>query len=149
MVKRIGMAFVFTAFWGMACNMIIEIVVRIVSGIDYSPLTPEFIAMFPSVTIAYGVDMLLYGVIGLAFSSMLFIYEIDRIGFVLQNAIYYLVTGIVWIPIVAFLWQLWRYPQALVCTIVGFVMTDVIMTVVGYRTTKRNIRELNTALGNE
>ena len=149
MVKRIGMAFVFTAFWGMACNMIIEIVVRIVSGIDYSPLTPEFIAMVPSVTIAYGVDMLLYGVIGLAFSSMLFIYEIDRIGFVLQNAIYYLVTGIVWIPIVAFLWQLWRYPQALVCTIVGFVMTDVIMTVVGYRTTKRNIRELNAALGNE
>ncbi|MGN0495881.1 MAG: DUF3021 family protein [Lachnospiraceae bacterium] len=149
MVKRIGMAFVFTAFWGMACNMIIEIVVRIVSGIDYSPLTPEFIAMFPSVTIAYGVDMLLYGVIGLAFSSMLFIYEIDRIGFVLQNAIYYLVTGIVWIPIVAFLWQLWRYPQALVCTIVGFVMTDVIMTVIGYRTTKRNIRELNAALGNE
>ena len=149
MVKRIGMAFVFTAFWGMACNMIIEIVVRIVSGIDYSPLTPEFIAMFPSVTIAYGVDMLLYGVIGLAFSSMLFIYEIDRIGFVLQNAIYYLVTGIVWIPIVAFLWQLWRYPQALVCTIVGFVMTDVIMTVIGYRTTKRNIRELNAAFGNE
>lgn len=149
MVKRIGMAFVFTAFWGMACNMIIEIVVRIVSGIDYSPLTPEFIAMFPSVTIAYGVDMLLYGVIGLAFSFMLFIYEIDRIGFVLQNAIYYLVTGIVWIPIVAFLWQLWRYPQALVCTIVGFVMTDVIMTVIGYRTTKRNIRELNAALGNE
>lgn len=149
MVKRIGMAFVFTAFWGMACNMIIEIVVRIVSGIDYSPLTPEFIAMFPSVTIAYGVDMLLYGVIGLAFSSMLFIYEIDRIGFVLQNAIYYLVTGIVWIPIVAFLWQLWRYPQALVCTIVGFVMTDVIMTIIGYRTTKRNIRELNAALGNE
>lgn len=149
MVKRIGMAFVFTAFWGMACNMIIEIVVRIVSGIDYSPLTPEFIAMFPSVTIAYGVDMLLYGVIGLAFSSMLFIYEIDRIGFVLQNAIYYLVTGIVWIPIVAVLWQLWRYPQALVCTIVGFVMTDVIMTVIGYRTTKRNIRELNAALGNE
>lgn len=87
--------------------------------------------------------------IGMAFSSMLFIYEIDRIGFVLQNAIYYLVTGIVWIPIVAFLWQLWRYPQALVCTIVGFVMTDVIMTVIGYRTTKRNIRELNAALGNE
>ncbi len=146
MMKRMGKAFIFTSFFGIACNVLLEFILRCVLGLDYTPLTPEFVGMFPSTTLAFGVDMLLYGVIGLAFSGMMFIYEIDRIGFVLQNTIYYLVTGLVWIPIVTFLWQLWRYPQALIITIVGFACTDVIMTVVGYRETKKNIVELNQIL---
>ena len=143
MVKKIGLAFVCSSFFGMMCNVLLEVVLRCVCGLDYSPLTPEFVAMFPSTTIAYGADMLLYGVIGMTFSGMMFIYDVNRIGFVLQNAIYYLVTGIIWIPIVAFLWQLWRYPQALIYTIIGFVLTDVIMTIAGYKEAKKDIIELN------
>lgn len=148
MVKRVCKSFIYTAFWGMVCNMLIEMIVRLVSGFDYSPLTPEFISMFPSVTVAYGVDMMLYGVIGVAFSAFQFIYEKDRLGFIFQNIIYFVLTGLVWIPIVTFLWQLWRYPQALICTIIGFLFTNIIMMVVGYQTTKKNIEELNIALGN-
>ena len=104
MVKKIATGFIYTSFFGILCNVIIEIVVRAVTGFDYSPLTPEYIAMFPSVTVAFGVDMLLYGVIGMAFSGFTFIYEIDRIGFVIQNLIYFVATGVIWFPIITFLW---------------------------------------------
>ena len=146
MVKRILNSFIYTAFFAMFCNLMIEVIVRGIVKFDYSPVTPEYIAMFPSVTVAYGVNLLLYGIIGMAFSGFLFIYEKDRIGFILQNVIYFVLTGLVWVPIVTFLWQLWRYPEALIMTIICFVITDVIMMVVGFRETKKNIEQLNKAL---
>ena len=146
MVIKIANGFICTSFFGILCNVIIEIAVRVIAGFDYSPLTPEFIALFPSVTVAFGVDMLLYGVIGMAFSGFTFIYEIDRLGFLVQNLIYAAATGVVWLPIITFLWQLYRYPEAMICTIIGFVITNIIMMVVGYQTTKKNIAELNAAL---
>lgn len=134
-----------SAIVGMIVLLLIEAIGNIFDG-NISPLTPEFIALFPSQTIALEVDILLYGVFGLVFSAMSFIYEQERIGFVVQNLIYALGTAIVWIPIVIFMWQLQKYPQALVCTIVGFFATYMIMTIVAYRDTKKNVEEVNRLL---
>lgn len=145
MVKRILNSFIYTSFFAMLCNLIIEMIVRLLTGFDYSPVTPEYIAMFPSITVAYGVNMLLYGVIGIAFSGFMFVYEKEQIGFVIQSLLYAALTSIVWIPIVTFVCQLWRYKEALLCTIICFVITILIMIVVQYRTTKKNIEKLNEA----
>lgn len=145
MVKRIINSFIYTSFFAMLCNLIIEMIVRLLTGFDYSPVTPEYIAMFPSITVAYGVNMLLYGVIGIAFSGFMFVYEKEQIGFVIQSLLYAALTSIVWIPIVTFVCQLWRYKEALLCTIICFVITILIMIVVQYRTTKKNIEKLNEA----
>lgn len=149
MVKRFGSSFICTSFFAMLSNLVIEVIVRMVSGFDYSPITPEYIAMFPSVTVAYGVDILLYGIIGMTFSGCLVVYEQERIGFVFQSIIYCVLTSVVWIPIVTFLWQLWRYPEALIGTIIGFFVTNIIMMIVGYQTTKKSIERVNEALKGE
>ena len=130
----------------MLINLIIEIIVRAVSGFDYSPVTPEFISLFPSVSIAYAVDTLLYGFIGLTYALMLFVFGFDRIGFVIQSIIYYITTGIVCIPIIIFIWRLDKYPSALISTIIGFIVTDIIMTVVSYNITKKNIASINAVI---
>lgn len=117
-------------------------------GHRIAPLTPEFISYFPSETIATEVDILLYGIFGAAFSGMTFIYEIDSLGFVVQNIIYCLSTSVVWIPIVTFIWQLWKYPQALICTIIGFIVTYLIMTIIAYNTARKDITDVNRMLGN-
>lgn len=143
MTKRVLNGFIYTSFFAMLCNILIEIIVRLTTGFDYSPITPEYIAMFPSITVAYGVDILLYGIIGMAFSGFMFIYEKDKIGFVVQNIVYFILTSLVWVPIITFIWQLWRYPEALVCTIVCFLLTNVIMMFVGLRETKKHIEQIN------
>lgn len=132
-------------------SMIILALIELIStalGHRLSPLTPEFISYFPSETIAVEVDILLYGIFGVTFSAMSFIYEKDSLGFVVQNIIYCLGTAVVWIPIVTFIWQLWKYPQALICTIMGFLVTYAIMTIVAYNTTRKDISDVNRLLGN-
>lgn len=146
MWKRCIKTFIYSSFFGMLINLIIEIIVRAVSGFDYSPVTPEFIALFPSVSIAYAVDTLLYGFIGLTYALMLFVFGFDRIGFVIQSIIYYITTGIVCIPIIIFIWRLDKYPSALISTIIGFIVTDIIMTVVSYNITKKNIASINAVI---
>lgn len=133
-------------------SMIVLILIELIStalGHRLSPLTPEFISYFPSETIALEVDILLYGLFGIAFSGMSFIYEKDSLGFVVQNIIYCLSTAVVWIPIVTFIWQLWKYPQALICTIIGFVLTYLIMTINAYHNTRKAVDDVNRLLNAE
>ncbi len=146
MIKKCLNAFIYSTFFGVLINLIIELIVRAVSGFDYSPITPEFQALFPSVTMAVFADALLYGVIGFIFSFMLFIYNYDKLGFVVQNIIYYVGTAIVWMPIIIFIWQLQKYTSALISTIIAFIVVEIIMTVIAYSITKKNIAEINSMI---
>lgn len=147
LLKRCCISFLVSAFCGLFVNMLIELIVgKITGNMQFSPLSPEFRAMFATESMAVYVNILLYGVIGLAFSGMTFIYEIHRIGYIFQNILYYIGTGIVWVPIVVIMWQLYRYPQALIGTLIGFLVTYVVMTILGYRITKQEIETINLAL---
>ncbi len=146
-LKRCSISFAISSVCGALSNLIIELVVRAVTGMnDFSPLSPEFVELFPSETIAVEVNVLLYGVIGASFSAMTFIYEKEKIGFIVQNMIYCILTSIIWVPIVVFVWQLNKYGNALVGTLIGFFSTYVVMSIVGYRITKERVKEINMYL---
>lgn len=150
MLKRCAGSFAISCVCGAIANLLIEVIVRAVTGMEnFSPLTAEYLSLFPSESIAVEVNILLYGVIGAGFSAMMFIYEQDKIGFVIQNLIYYVLTALVWVPIVVFVWQINKYREALVCTLIGFLASYVIMTVVGYKVTKKDVKEINLYLGVE
>ena len=146
MLKRSVFGFLNSCAVSTIALLIIELVARNIFQFHFSPITPEFEALFPSTIMAIEVDILLYGVIGFVFSFMSFIFEKDRIGFILQNIIYCFATGIIWIPIITFIWQLWRYPEALFCTIIGFVMTYIIISISMYHKTRREVAEINKQL---
>ena len=148
MLKRSIFGFLNSCAISTIVLLIIELAARNIFHYDFSPITPEFESYFPSGVMAMEADILLYGIIGLAFSSMSFIFEKDRIGFVLQNIIYCLATGIIWIPIITFIWQLWLYPEALISTILGFVLTYIIISISMYHKTKQEVAEINKQLQN-
>lgn len=149
-LKRAAVGFGNSAVCGLMVNMIIELAVRRATGDSaFIPLSPEFVHMFASETVAVEVNILLYGVIGAAFAGAAWIYERDRLGFVIQNLIYFLMTSAVWIPIVTLMWQLWRRPEALYGTLAGFLCTYIIMSCVGYTITRRDVTEINQALKKE
>lgn len=150
MIKKISFSFSISCCCGLVVYMLIELVGNVILSLKgFSGMTPEYLALFPSETLALGVAVLLHGVIGATFAAATFIYEKIEIGFLLQNVIYFILTGIVWIPIICFVWQLYRYPSALISTIGGFVLTYVVMSIVGYNITKKEVAEINVRLAKE
>lgn len=146
-VRRCAISFCISSMCGLIVNLLIETIVRMVTGIDdFIPLLESYIGMFPSQSIALEVYILFYGVIGAAFAGFAFIYEISRIGFIIQNILYCISTGIVWIPIVIFVWHINDNIPSLIFTVICFVITYFIMSIVGYRITKDEVRQINKYL---
>lgn len=150
MLKRISFSFAISCCCGLVVYMLLELISNVLLGLnDFSSMTPEYLALFPSETLALGVAVLCHGLIGATFAAATIIYEKIELGFILQNIIYFLLTGVVWIPVICFVWQLYRYPAALVSTIGGFVLTYVVMSIVGYNITKKEVAEINARLAKE
>ena len=150
MVKRAAFSFTISCCCGLTVYILLEFFVGVLLGVEgFSMMTPEYMALFPSETLALGVAVLSHGLIGAAFAAATAIYEKVEIGFILQNILYVLCTGIVWIPIICFVWQLYRYPAAMICTIGGFVLTYAVMSLVGYNATKKEVAEINARLAEE
>ncbi len=147
MIKRVFLSFSISALCGLVVYMLLELIAGVILDVEgFSAMTPEYVALFPSETIALETAILSHGVIGAVFSAAAFIYEKAEIGFILQNVIYVLITGSVWIPLFSFVWQLYRYPQAMLSTIGGFIATYVVMSVAGYRITQKEITQINKCL---
>lgn len=144
LLRRTTVSFAISALCGLIVNLLVELAANLtVKNPGSIPLSPEFEALFPSHAIAVEVNILLSGVIGATFAAATFLYEKEQIGFVLQNLLYFLLTGAIWIPIVVFLWQLQKYPIALYYTLGGYGLTYFIMTIVGYRMMKRDVGDIN------
>ena len=147
MMKKCATGFAVSAICGLTANMLIEVIVSMITGMDdFNPISPEYMELFTSQRIAVEVHILLYGIIGAAFSGMTFIYECNRIGFFLQSLIYFCLTSAVWIPIITLLWQLQKNPYALIGTLLGFTISYLIVSVIEYNITKRDIMQINAIL---
>ena len=150
MIKRACFSFIISSFCGLVVYILSEFIVGVVIGIEgFTALSPEYLDKFPSETLALGVAVLSQGLIGAVFAVAGSVYEKVEIGFIFQNVMYVLITGSVWIPIICFVWQLYHYPAALFSTIGGFVLTYVIMSVVGYNITKKEVAQINAKLEEE
>lgn len=144
--ERCRFSFLISAFCGLVVNLLIDFIVGTFFISDFMSISPDFAAMFPTTTVAVYVNVLLYGLIGAAFGGFSVIYESRRLGLILQNLFYFLATTLVWLPITLCLWQLYKYPQALICSLFGYLVPYVIMSVIGYKNLKKNVTEVNLLL---
>ncbi len=145
-IKKGMISFAISSFSGLVVCLIIDLIANTSGAKDFCSVSPDFRALFPTNTIAAYVNVLLYGLIGATFAVMSFVYSLEKIGFVVQSIIYFVVTGGVCILITTILWQLQRYPQALIITLTGYGISHIIMITLQYRKLKKDIREINTEL---
>ena len=142
-LKRGLTSFALSAFAGLLVNLIIDVIMSSVLKIGFISMSPDYVAFFPSVTIAAYVNILLYGVIGATFSLAAYIYEVEKIGFIIQSIIYFVITSSVCVGITILLWQLHKYPAAFISTLAGYLATHIIMMVIEYRRLKADIKVIN------
>lgn len=148
-LKRGFTSFALSSFAGLIVNLIIDIIMNARGLEGFSSMSPDYVALFPSVTIAAYVNILLYGVIGASFALSTYIYEVERIGFIIQSIIYFVITSSVCVGITILLWQLHKYPAAFISTLAGYLATHIIMMVIEYRKLKADIKVINELSGGE
>ena len=148
-LKRGFTSFALSSFAGLIVNLIIDIIMSARGLEGFSSMSPDYVALFPSVTIAAYVNILLYGVIGATFALSTYIYEVERIGFIIQSIIYFVITSSVCVGITILLWQLHKYPAAFISTLAGYLATHIIMMVIEYRKLKADIKVINELSGGE
>lgn len=96
-----------------------------------------------TLTVNEGELIALLGVIGATFALSVYIYEVKRIGFIIQSIIYFVITSSVCVGITILLWQLHKYPTAFISTLAGYLATHIIMMVIEYRKLKADIKVIN------
>ncbi len=145
-LKKGFIGFAMSALIGTAVNLIIDIIANAVGAENFISMSPEFRSLFPTPVIAAYVNVFLYGIIGATFSVMTFIYDVNKLGVVLQNIIYFLVTAPVAVGIAILIWQLHHYPEAIISTIAGYGLCYLIIGILQYRKLKDDIRQINEEL---
>ncbi len=144
--KRIAISFCISSFAGLMVNLIIDGIVNTLGNPGFISISPDFRALFPSPVLAAYVNTLLYGVIGATFAGMTFIFDVRRLGYIIQWCIYFLVTFALCLFNTIGLWGLHKYPQAIACTLSGYALPYIIMGIVQYRQLKTDISEINQSL---
>lgn len=145
-LKRGMFSFSISAFAGLTINLIIDLIFNSTGDHGFTSMSPEMLELFPTGATAAYVNVLLYGVIGATFSMMTLFFEIDRLGYLLQNILYCICTCIILALVTVFMWHLHRYPKAFFPTIAGYGITYMIIFIVRYRQLKLDIIEINKKL---
>ena len=94
-LKRGFTSFALSSFAGLLVNLIIDLIMNARGMTGFNSMSPEYVALFPSVTIAAYVNVLLYGIIGVTFAMSALIDEVEKMGFLIQSIIYFIITSAV------------------------------------------------------
>lgn len=145
-LKRSCNSFAISAFAALLVNLSVDVLGNQLCITPFISMSPKYVALFPTPVIATYVNILLYGLIGAVFAGMTFVFDIDRLGFLLQNVIYFFITGLIWSMVVILLWQLQNYPPALIFTLLGYAVTYMIIGLIQYNNLKQDISMINEQL---
>ena len=130
-------------YHGFSITMAVDIIVHlIVVRIVGTVVTPEFAARFSSEATAMLVQLLLVGVIGMAFAGAAMIFEMERWSYLKQGILHFLATAAVWMPIAWFCWTPYS-GRGLALTILGWTLTYIVTWWVQYMVWKRDVCRVN------
>lgn len=133
--------------FGFTCSVLIGQLVSILISLgtgsgEFYPVTEEFRALFSSEISAVITQLILIGLIGTTFSISSVLFEIEEWSFLKQGLIHFIITSIVWIPVVYLCWMPKGY-SGLVILLINLLGTYIITWLIHYLLNRRNIKKIN------
>ena len=145
-LRRGAISFAISCFAGLVINLLIDVIANACGVQNFISIPPDFLEKFSTPVMAAYVNVLLYGVIGATFAMMTAIFDCNRIGYLIQGLLYFLVTAAVCMIVTIGFWQLHHHMTALICTLAGYGISYVIMGLALYRTLKKDVQFINEEL---
>ncbi len=131
---------------GMVLGHIVQFFVSMGIGQgSYAWVVPEFRAFFTNEISAIFTQSILTGLIGVTFALAALIFEVARWGMLKQYSAHFLVTAMIWIPIVMLLWMP-KTMANILSLVASFLGTYIITWFLQYKFSKRDIEKINAIL---
>jgi Protein of unknown function (DUF3021) len=134
--------FAFGVFFGQITQLIIS---TFVGTGEFIPVTKEYADLFSNELSAVSVQFFLTGLIGVTFGIGSFIFEIDRWGLLKQHVVHFLMTSVVWLPVVIICWKPQSTTGVLILA-VNFIFAYVLTYMIQLLNAKKDIQKINTVL---
>ena len=147
MLKRIlsGLAHGFCV--SIAITLIIQMIVMSIT--KQVPVLPEFEERIGSPVLAFGMQLILIGCMSAITSAGTAIFELHKIGLVVQSFIFLMIMLAAWIPVACIAWGFHKYIVSMIVTICSIVVSYVISWFIQYKLCRRDIDEINGILREE
>lgn len=127
--------------YSIGMTTVIYVIVLKFFGI--TPLLTDYSTRFDSDVEALLVQLVLIGTMSAALGGGSILMELEKLGLIVQSAIYFVISLCVWLLVGDFCWCITKYPQAFVSVVVSYSVSYVICWVIQYRLCKKNIEEIN------
>lgn len=143
-MRHILIRFVNGFCYSVAITMVVQLVVMKLTG--NVVLLPEFAERFENDVIAFGVQLLLVGVMSGVTSAGTILFELKRPGLLWQSVLFLLVMLAVWIPTACYLWGFHKYLTSMISSLVSIIVTYGICWGIQYKLCSRDVKEINQRL---
>ncbi len=143
-MKKILIHFVNGFCYSVAITMCVEMLLLTVAGVQV--MLPEFVAKFESETVAFGVQLLLVGVMSGVTSAGTFLFELKRPGLLVQSILFLLLMLATWIPVACYVWGFHKYLPSMISCLASIVVTYGICWGIQYKVCRRDVQEINQCL---
>lgn len=131
---------------GFSATILVQfIIVFAMAQADISVVTPSFSAYFANETAATIAQIMLCGLIGIAFSCGAMVFEIEKWSYLLQGAVHFALTAAVWMPIAYICWRP-DSPKTALLAALGWLLTYAINWLVQYLIYRHSIFKLNQSI---
>ncbi len=147
MFKRIITRFINGFCYSIAITTVIQGIQMI--SIKDTPMLPEFAARFESQVTAFVVQLILIGIMSGITSAGTVVFELKRIGLLVQSLLFLFIILGSWIPVACIAWGFYKYVISMVITTISIIVTYSICWIIMYRICRRDINEINVMLCEE
>lgn len=111
-----------------------------------APVLPQFGVLFPNDTVALLAQTMLIGLCSAVFGGGSVIMELERIGLIVQSALYFVLTAAVWVPVACLCWGIHKYLPALLSVSASYLIAYAISWGIQLKQCKKNVAEINLRL---
>lgn len=147
MIKKAIYRAVTSFSYAIAINIVIcGLIMLVFQKDELIPVLPELIERFSTPALALVVQLILIGLTSAAFGFWSIIMEFERIGLLIQSALYFVLTAVVWLPVSIYCWNIIRYPQAFISVFCSYIISYVISWLVQYKYYKESVEKINDKL---
>lgn len=146
-MKKALVRFINGFCYSIAITLVIQLIVTVCSG--KAPMLPEFISRFDSIIVAFAFQLVLVGFMSGITSAGTVVFEIDRMGFVMQSLLFLLIMLSAWIPVSCIVWGFYKYAISMITTFSSIVITYVICLIIAYKLCKKNVLIINEKLSGQ